>query len=117
MKATLVRASKSEELLKKVADKTDFEFGKKLYEAAEAKLSLELVKLKVIPLTIIGFMKKLTVLSNKQEATDKICAFLGSLTDGQVNTLMSFKRQGTLSKDQQIESELIEYWNAFEQQP
>ena len=113
LKATLVRASKSEELLKKVADKTDFEFGKKLYEAAEAKLSLELVKLKVIPLTIIGFMKKLTVSSNKQEATDKICAFLESLTDGQVNTLMSFKRQGTLSKDQQIESELISYWDSF----
>lgn len=113
LKSTLVKASKSEDLLKKVADKTDFEFGKKLYVTAEAKLSSDLVKLKIVPLTIIDFMKKQTVSSNKQDATDKICAFLNSLTDNQVNTLKSFKRQGTLSKDQQIESELITYWTAF----
>ena len=113
LKSTLVKASKSGELLKKVADKTDFDFGKKLYLTAEAKLSSDLVKLKIVPLTIIDFMKKLTVSSNKQDATDKICAFLSSLTDEQVNTLKSFKRQGTLSKDQQIESQLISYWGSF----
>lgn len=115
LKGTLVKASKSEDVMKKIADKLDFEFGKKLYEVAKAKLSMDLVKLKVVPLTMICLMKKITVTANKQEATDIICNFINSLTEEQVKVLLSFKRVGTLSKDQQIEEELMKYWKKFYQ--
>ena len=113
LKATLVKASKKEELLKKVADKTDFEFGSKLYDVALSKLSVDLVKLKIVPLTVIEIMKKLTVTTNKLEATERICTFIKSLTTEQVKELQECKRDATLTKDQQIESKLMAYWEKF----
>ena len=113
LKATLVKASKKEELLKKVADKTDFEFGRKLYDVAHSKLSVDLVKLKIVPLTVIEIMKKLTATTNKREASEKICTFINSLTKEQVKELQECKRDETLTKDQQIESKMMAYWEKF----
>ena len=113
LKGTLVKASKDADTLKKVANKSDFEFGKKLYDAAKTKLSVDLVKLKVVPLTIIEILKKLTATLNKQEATEKICDFINSLTDDQVKELLACKRNATSTKDQQIESKLMNYWETF----
>ena len=113
LKSTLVKASKNEDTLKKVANKSDFEFGKKLFETAKAKLSVDLVKLKVIPLTIIEILKKLTATLNKRDATEKICDFINSLSDEQVKELRTCKRDAISSKDQQIESKLVNYWETF----
>ncbi len=114
LKSMLVKASKSDDVLKKVADKSDFEFGKKLFDAGKAKLSADLVKLKVVPLTVIDLIKKLTASMSKQDATEKICTFISSLTEDQVKGLRSCKRDATSTKDQQIENKLMNYWEAFE---
>jgi len=113
LKGTLVKASKSTDHLKKIADKSDFEFGKKLYDVAKAKFSVDLVKLKVLPLTVIEIMKNLTAIKNKQEATEMICTFINSLTDAQVKELSDCKRNATSTKDQQIEAKLMGYWEKF----
>ena len=114
LKGKLIKASKSLDEFRKVSKKGQFEYGKKLYEKALAKMGNDLVKLKVVPLTLIDIKEELINKSTTVgKATEMLCAFIDSLKEDDLSILRSCKRNGTDTKDQQIEKQLKSFWKDY----
>lgn len=112
-KSQMVKASSKPELLEKMAEKTYFENGKKLYEAALDKFGENVVKLKVVPLTFIAISKKLQAKRGMDEVTEILVEFIDQIQKESVNDIQSFKRDDKGSKDDKIEAKLNELWGEF----
>lgn len=112
-KQKIIKACKDVGLLKKMADTEGFDRGVRLYEAALKTLSIDLVKLKVMPEWVIGKAKYLSRDKSATEATGILETFFSTIKKKDVKNLLAIRKHGTLSKDHQIEEHLDGLFEQF----
>ena len=110
----MVKASSNPDLLVKMAKMDNFENGKKLYEAALDKFKVNVVKLKVVPLTFIDISKKLQAKRSMNDVTEILVEFIKQIQNDSVAAIQGYKRDDKGSKDVKIEKKLNELWSEFE---
>ena len=112
-KSMIVKASTNQDLLKKLADPTYFDYGKQLYEAALKKFGEKIVKLKVLPLTIISISKKLLAEKSMAEAARILVDFINQIPENSATAIQNFKKDENGTKDVHIERKLNELWETY----